>query len=61
MIRKVLKGAMRMLGRCKPHVVFEQSLGAADCHGTSPEMVFDFLPGCSLRVSLVRDWLAANE
>jgi hypothetical protein len=46
------------LRRCRPYVVFEHGLGAADCYGTRPEMVFDLFTRCGLRLSLMNDWLA---
>ena len=46
-----------MLRRCRPFVVFEHGLGAADCYGARPEQVFDLLSDCGLRVSLMKDWL----
>ena len=57
---QVLKGAVQMLRRYQPYVVFECGLGAADCYGTRPEMVFDLLTGCGLRLSLMGDWLASG-
>lgn len=57
---QVLRGAMDVLRRCRPHVVFEHGLGAADCYGTRPEHMFDLFANCGLRVSLMGDWLASN-
>jgi hypothetical protein len=57
---QVLRGAMDVLRRCRPHVVFEHGLGAADCYGTRPEHVFDLFANCGLRVSLMGDWLGSN-
>ena len=54
---QVLQGALRMLARCKPFVVFEHGRGAADCYGTRPEQVFDLFAGCGMRLSLMGDWL----
>src|SRR4030095_15292398 len=54
---QVLRGGIGMLRRCRPFVVFEHGLGAADCYGTRPEHVFDLLSDCGLRVSLMKDWL----
>ena len=56
----MLKGAVQMLRRCRPYVVFEHGLGAADCYGTRPESVFDLFTGCGLRLSLMNDWLASG-
>lgn len=54
---QVLSGAAQTLSRCRPFVVFEHGLGAADVYGTEPEMIFDFLTGCGLRISVMQDWL----
>ena len=53
----VLRGGRRMLARCRPHVVFEHGVGAADFYGTRPEQVFDLLDECGLSVSLMTTWL----
>ncbi len=57
---QVLRGSVEMLRRCRPYVVFEHGLGAADFYGTHPEMVFDLLTGCGLRLGLMSDWLASD-
>ena len=57
---EVLRGAEEILRRCRPYIVFEHGLGATDFYGTRPEMVFDFLAGCGLRVALMGDWLATD-
>jgi FkbM family methyltransferase len=57
---QVLRGSMETLRRCRPFVIFEHGLGAADVYGTRPETVFDLLTGCGLRVALMSDWLAAS-
>jgi FkbM family methyltransferase len=54
---QVFRGAAGMLRRCRPFVVFEHGLGAADCYGTRPEQVFDLLAECGLGLSLMKDWL----
>src|ERR1035437_848192 len=57
---QVLRGGLEMLRRSRPFVVFEHGLGAADCYGTRPEMVFDLFADCSLRLSLMGDWLESG-
>ena len=54
---QVLKGSVETLKRCKPVIVFEHGLGAADCYGTEPEMVFDLLEECGLRCFTMEQWL----
>ena len=54
----VLKGARNLINRCKPVVVFEHGLGAADVYGTKPEQVYDLLSGeYGMQVSLMKNWL----
>ena len=57
---QVLRGAIGILNRCKPIVVFEHGLGAADVYGTRPEHIFDLFKDCNMRVSTMKKWLA-NE
>jgi FkbM family methyltransferase len=58
---QVLRGGVETLRRCRPFVVFEHGLGAADYYETRPEQVFDLLASCGLRVSLMIDWLEAGD
>lgn len=57
---QVLRGSTNLLLRCHPYVIFEHGLGAADVYGTRPEMVFDLLRGCGLRLSLMSCWLTSG-
>ncbi len=41
----VLSGAESTITNWKPMIVFEHGLGAADCYGVSPEMMFELLVG----------------
>lgn len=54
---QVLRGAQGLLRRCRPFVVFEHGLGAADVYGTRPEMVYDLFSACGMRLSVMGDWL----
>ena len=55
---QVLRGALGIIRRSRPVIVFEHGLGAADKYGTTPEAVHDLLAGeCALRFSLMGDWL----
>lgn len=58
---QVLRGAMATLRRCQPYVVFEHGLGGADCYGTRPEQVFDLFTECSLRISIMKEWLNSGS
>jgi len=54
----VLRGAARTLRQWRPYVLFEHGRGAADCYGTTPEMIYDLLVGeYGLRISLPEAWL----
>ncbi len=56
----VLRGAVGTIRRCKPAIVFEHGLGAADCYGTKPEEVFDLLVSCGLHCFTMELWLASG-
>lgn len=54
----VFQGAVQTIKRCKPTIIFEHGLGAADMYGTQPEMIFDLLAHeCGLHIYLMKDWL----
>lgn len=59
---QVLRGGVRTINRCKPVIVFEHGIGAADCYGTKPEQVYDLLcDECGLRISLLDKWLVGRQ
>lgn len=59
---QVLQGAVGIVRRCRPIIVFEHGVGAADCYGTRPEHVYDLLCGdCGLKISLLEDWLSGRR
>lgn len=53
----VLKGAEKLIKHWKPHIIFEHGLGAADCYGTKPEMIFDLLLEFGLKISNLDQYL----
>lgn len=53
----VLQGAMKLLSRDKPFVIFEFGLGAADYYHIKPDMMYDLFRSCGLRISLMKDYL----
>lgn len=53
----VLRGAVHLLARCKPVVIFEHGLGASELYGATPEQVFDLFADCGMKVSLMRRFL----
>jgi len=59
--KQVLLGAKALLKRDRPYVVFEHGGGAADCYGTTPEMVWDLFTECTLAVSTLERWLQGQE
>jgi FkbM family methyltransferase len=55
---KVLKGAVSVIKKNKPVIIFEHGLGASDYYNTKPEEVFTLLnETCGLNVSLMSRWL----
>jgi len=59
---QVLQGGVRTISRCKPVIVFEHGIGAADCYGTGPEQVYDLLCNeCGLGISLLDSWLVRRQ
>lgn len=56
----VFRGGIETIRRCRPFIVFEHGLGAADFYGTRPEQVWDLLSGCGLRLALMKDWLESG-
>ena len=56
---RVFAGASQTLGRCRPVVVFEHGLGAADVYDARPSRkLFDLVVGeYGMRISLMKDWL----
>jgi FkbM family methyltransferase len=53
----VLRGARNLLARCRPHIVFEFGVGAADWYGVKPGDVFQLLAAAGMQVSLMSAWL----
>ena len=57
----VMKGALEVLRRSRPYVVFEHGLGGSDHYGTRPEHVWDLVQGCGLKLSLMGGWLEGRR
>lgn len=56
---QVIRGGLDTLRRCRPFVVFEHGIGAADYYGTTPGAVYEALVDqCGLRMSVMERWLA---
>jgi FkbM family methyltransferase len=55
---QVLRGATAILERCRPFVIFEHGLGAADCYGTTPGNIHELLvEQLGFQIYLMEDWL----
>ncbi|MEO0312014.1 MAG: hypothetical protein RIQ89_1671 [Bacteroidota bacterium] len=47
----VLKGAVELIKRCKPIIIFECGLGASEYYETTPKEIYDFIViKCSLQI-----------
>jgi FkbM family methyltransferase len=54
----VLRGGVKTIQRTRPVIIFEFGIGAADCYGTEPETIFNFLTGlCRMSVSTLQGFL----
>src|SRR5262249_26253346 len=59
---QVFRGAADLISRCRPFIIFEHGLGAADYYGTQPSELYDLLTSrCGLRVTLMRRWLRGQR
>jgi FkbM family methyltransferase len=55
---RVMKGGVATLKRCKPVIIFEFGLGAADFYDSSPSQLFRFLTGeCTMKISTLKGYL----
>jgi FkbM family methyltransferase len=54
---KVLQGALKTLERCKPLIIFEFGLGAADFYGSTPTEVYFYLKKTGLKISTLHGFL----
>jgi len=57
---QVFRGAIGILRRSRPFIVFEHGKGAADYYDTRPEQIFDLLADSGLCLSLMGDWLESD-
>ena len=56
------RGAVKTICRCKPVIIFEFGIGAADHYGVKPEAVYDFITSdCGLSVSTLKGFLKEKE
>lgn len=58
----VLKGSLNTMKRCKPTVIFEFGLGAADYYETKPEILFLLITKeCEMQVSTLYNFLKGRQ
>jgi FkbM family methyltransferase len=58
----VLKGSVKTVRRCKPVIIFEFGLGAADYYGTKPEDCFSLITNnFEMEVSTLRGYLQGSS
>jgi FkbM family methyltransferase len=58
----VLKGGVKTIGRCKPVIIFEFGIGAADYYGVKPENVYTFISSeCGLFIATLKGFLNKKE
>ncbi len=59
---EVLRGAVQTIKRCQPVIIFEHGMGAADCYGTKPEMIWELLvTECGQQISTMERFLESRE
>lgn len=55
---RVMKGGVQTIRRCRPVIIFEFGLGAADFYNSAPGELFGFLTGeCGLKISTLKGFL----
>ena len=58
----VLKGGVNMIKRCRPTIIFEFGIGAADYYGSKPEQVYSFLTGeCAMNIATLKGYLKKSK
>jgi FkbM family methyltransferase len=55
---RVMKGALATLKRCKPVIIFEFGMGAADFYNANPGELFGFVTNeCGMKISTLKGYL----
>lgn len=57
----VLKGAINLLKKWKPVIIYEQGLGGSDVYGITPGNFFDFMISLNYKISLMEYYLLKKE
>ncbi len=58
---QAFRGALALIRRCHPFIVFAQSAVEGDGRGASPHEVYDLLTENGLAISLMEDWLKGHS
>ncbi len=54
----VLKGAVKLIQKNKPYIIFETGLGASEFYGTKPEDLYDFFENVlQLKIYTLQNWI----
>jgi FkbM family methyltransferase len=56
-----LRGALKIIRRCHPYIIFEHGRGSADQPRFRPDEVYDFLTLNGLAISQMDEWLIGNS
>ncbi len=54
---EVIKGAVKILTKWKPVIIYEQGLGGSDIYGTEPEVFYDYMHSLGYNLSLMEYYL----
>ncbi len=57
----VLEGAMELLKKQKPVVIFEHGIGASDYYGSSPDKVFKLFQACKMSIFTLDNFLEKKK
>ncbi len=58
---QVMKGAIDLLSRCRPFIVFEFGLGASDYYGAHPGALFTLLESAGLNINTLPNFLKQTK
>jgi FkbM family methyltransferase len=58
----VIRGGVKTIRRCKPVIIFEFGIGAADCYSVKPEEMFDLLcTECGMNITTLKGFLGKKQ
>ncbi|MCZ2442868.1 MAG: FkbM family methyltransferase [Flavobacteriales bacterium] len=58
---QVLEGAIEIIEKNKPIIIFEHGIGASNHYGTTPAKLFDFFSKVSMKVSTLDNYLTNKK